>query len=93
MFLFTALNVFLNGRSIRFIVHIFIHVGRQVMIAHLSSRMLLQDDAYGCIHRIERIWCNTDLFSVNEIETTCMEIPVRAKTTLVMMSRTKNCEE
>jgi len=41
-FLFTALYVFLNGRSIRFIGNIFIHhVHRQAMIGHLSSRMLL----------------------------------------------------
>ena len=92
-FLFAALYVFPKGRSVRFLVPIFIHVGRQATIAHLSSRMLLQDGAYGRLHRVERNWCSADRFSLREIETTSAEIPVRAKTTLVMMSGTKKGEE
>jgi len=52
--------------------------------------MLLQDGGHGYLHRSEGNWCSADLFIFRELETTCLEILVRAKTTLVMMSRTKN---
>jgi len=52
--------------------------------------MLLQDGAHGYLHRSERNLCSADLFVFRELETTCLEILVRAKTILVMMSRTKN---
>jgi hypothetical protein len=90
--LFTALYVILMGRSIRFLVHSFIHVGRQAMIAHLAGRMPLQDDGYGSLRRIERNWCgptSAGLFILRKLETTYLEIRVRAEPALIMVGRTK----
>jgi hypothetical protein len=90
--LFTAPYVFLMGRSIRFLVHSFIHVGRQAMIAHLAGRMPLQDGAYGSLRRIERNWCgptSAGFFIFRKLETTYLEIRVRAKPALIRVSQTK----
>ena len=91
--LFTALYIFLMGRSIRFLVYSFIRAGRQAMLAHLAGRMpRLQDDACGSLRRIERNWCGptrAGLFILRKLETTYFEIRVRAEPALIMMSRTR----
>ena len=86
----TTFCVLIEGQSIWFLVHLLVRDGRQAMITHLLSRMLLKDDAYGYLHRVEWNRRGEDLFSVREPETICLEILVYSKTTSAIMSQRKD---